>query len=69
MMRLLMLNGEQNIAKETLLLKIWGYDSGAEDSNVEAYISFLRKKLLLLGSQVNLVTVRRIGYHLEAPHD
>ena len=69
MMRLLMLNGEKNISKETLLLKIWGYDSGAEDNNVEAYISFLRKKLALLGSRVNLVTVRRIGYHLEASHD
>lgn len=69
MMRLLMLNGERNIAKETLLLKIWGYDSGAEDNNVEAYISFLRKKLALLGSNVSLVTVRRVGYHLEAAHD
>jgi len=69
MMRLLIINGENNISKETLLLKIWGYDSGAEDNNVEAYISFLRKKLALLNSRVNLVTVRRIGYHLEVAHD
>jgi len=69
MMRLLMINGENNLSKETLLLKIWGYDSGAEDNNVEAYISFLRKKLNLLDSQVSLVTVRRVGYHLEAGHD
>ena len=69
MMRLLMLHGENSLAKETLLLKIWGYDSSAEDNNVEAYISFLRKKLSLLGSKVSLITVRRVGYHLEVNHD
>jgi two-component system response regulator ArlR len=25
-------------------VKIWGYESEAEDNNVEVYISFLRKK-------------------------
>ena len=64
-MRLLMLNQNAILPKETLLVKVWGYDSDAGDNNVEAYISFLRKKLTLLGSHVSLTVVRRLGYRLE----
>lgn len=53
------------ISKETLLLKIWGYDSSANANNVEAYISFIRKKLSLLKSRVILRVARNIGYKLE----
>jgi len=64
-MRLLILNSKQITSKETLLLKVWGYDSDAVDNNVEAYISFLRKKLSALASQVSISVVRRLGYQLE----
>lgn len=64
-MRLLMNNPGQVITKESLLLKIWGTESDAEDNNVEVYISFLRKKLQFLGSRVSIGTVRKLGYHLE----
>ena len=67
MMELLMLNQKQVITKESLLLKIWGYESDAEDNNVEVYISFLRKKLTYLGSSVAISTVRKVGYYLEHP--
>jgi two-component system response regulator ArlR len=65
LMQLLVMNKENILPKETLLLKVWGYDSEAEDNNVEAYISFLRKKLALIKSHVNIAVVRRVGYHLE----
>lgn len=65
LMRLLMLNSNQILPKETLLVRIWGYDTQAGDNNVEAYISFLRKKLALLGSRVGISVVRRVGYRLE----
>lgn len=52
------------VPKETLLVKVWGYESGAEDNNVEAYISFLRKKLAFLGSRVNITALRRLGYQI-----
>ena len=45
MMDLLMRNRDMVLTKETLLLKIWGYESDAEDNNVEVYVSFLLKKL------------------------
>jgi DNA-binding response OmpR family regulator len=64
MMELLMLNRELVITKETLLLKIWGYDSEAEDNNVEVYISFLRKKLEHIHSNVKIKTIRMVGYCL-----
>ena len=61
----LLRNGEQIIPKETLLLKVWGYESEAESNTVEVYISFLRKKLQYLRSQVRIEAVRRMGYHLK----
>ena len=68
-MRLLILNGERIVSKETILNKAWGYDSDAEDNHVEVYISFLRKKLALIRSSVAIATVRRVGYHLEVKAD
>ena len=65
MMELLMLNRELVITKEKLLLKIWGYESDAEDNNVEVYVSFLRKKLEHLHSTVKIKTIRMVGYCLE----
>ena len=65
MMELLMLNQKLVITKEKLLLKIWGYESEAEDNNVEVYISFLRKKLEYLRSAVRIKTIRMVGYCLE----
>lgn len=65
-MGLLMTNGGQVVTKETLILKVWGYESDAEDNNVEVYISFLRKKLTRLKSTVSIRTLRMLGYHLEA---
>ena len=64
-MELLMLNQRQILTKESLLLKIWGYESDAEDNNVEVYISFLRKKLNHLRSRVKIKTIRMVGYCLE----
>ena len=64
-MELRMLNRRQILTKESLLLKIWGYESDAEDNNVEVYISFLRKKLNHLRSQVKIRTIRMVGYCLE----
>jgi len=39
MMRILMSNKGNIVSKESLLLKVWGYESEAEDNLVEVYIS------------------------------
>ena len=54
-----------SISKEELIVSVWGSDSDAGENNVEVYISFLRKKLHFLGSRVQIVTMRRIGYRIE----
>lgn len=64
LMELLMLNRELVLTKENILLKIWGYESGDENS-VEVYISFLRRKLSHLRSGVRIRTIRMAGYCLE----
>lgn len=56
----------QVVTKEQLLLKVWGYESNAEDNNVEVYISFLRRKLTYLHAPVKIRTLRMVGYVLEA---
>ena len=65
-LRLLMVNSGAVVTKETIISKIWGLDSEAEDNNVEVYISFLRKKLAYLNSRASISTVRKVGYFLEA---
>ena len=67
MLELLMLNQKMVITKEKLLLKVWGYESDAEDNHVEVYISFLRRKLDYLHSGVKIRTIRMVGYCLETP--
>jgi len=65
LMELLMLNQKLIVTKEKILVKVWGYESDAEDNNVEVYVSFLRKKLDHLRSTVKIKTIRMVGYCLE----
>ena len=65
LMELLMLNREMVLSKETLLVRVWGYETDAEENNVEVYISFLRRKLAHLRSTVRIRTIRMAGYRLE----
>ena len=64
-MRLLITSGANHISKETLLTKVWGFESNAVENNVEVYVGFLRKKLTSIGSDIRIEAVRRLGYHLE----
>lgn len=65
-MRFLLQAGERNLSKEVLLARVWGYDSNAVENHVEVYVGFLRKKLASIHSNIRIVSVRRLGYHLEA---
>ncbi len=68
-MSILLSNSTQVVSKDTLIAKVWGVDSSAEDNNVEAYISFLRKKLAFIESQVKINTLRKVGYRLDMGAD
>ena len=64
-MRLLLANPTQVISKDAIISKVWGLDSDITENNVEAYMSFLRKKLFFIGSKVNIGSKRLLGYYLE----
>lgn len=64
-MEMLMVNQNQMIPSERIMEKIWGYNSDVENNVVWTYISYLRKKLRLLESTVDIKSVRNIGYVLE----
>lgn len=64
-MRFLLQAGSHNLSKEVILAKVWGYDSEAVENHVEVYVGFLRKKLQAIGSNIRIVAIRRLGYHLE----
>ena len=64
MMRLFMGNVGQVLSKDTLIERAWDVGSNAGDNNVEAYVSFLRKKLRHLGSTAQIETIRGAGYRL-----
>lgn len=64
-MELLISNPHRILPKERIIEKIWGYESDVEYNNIEVYISFLRKKLSTMCSDIQIKTARGIGYSLE----
>lgn len=65
LMELFMGAPRQVFSTERLMERVWGLDSEAEMDVVWTYIGFLRKKLKALGSDVELRTIRGVGYTLE----
>jgi DNA-binding response OmpR family regulator len=55
----------KQVNKEFLTIKIWGYDSDTLYNNVEVYVSFLRRKLKALKSNVTIKSIRSMGYILD----
>lgn len=66
-MDMLLRNNSQIIPKERFIEKIWGFDNDAEYNSIEVYISFVRKKLAAIGSDLQIKAVRNAGYCLEVP--
>lgn len=60
-----MQNPEQIISKEKLYEKVWGFESDSESNNLEAYLSFIRKKIKIIGSKMQIKAIRGLGYKLE----
>lgn len=64
-MRMLMSSTARVVSKQDLLTRVWGADGETSENSVEAYISFLRKKLTHIKSKVRITTLRMLGYRLE----
>ena len=59
----------QILTRDQIYSKVWGWDNEIESNNLEAYLSFLRKKLRLLESNVEIKSVRGLGYRVTAKDD
>jgi len=58
-------NKEQILSKEMIYDKVWGIDNDSISNNLEAYLSFIRKKLKIIDSNVAIKSVRNLGYKME----
>ena len=52
------------ITKDSIIERLWGYESDAQDNHAEVYISFLRKKIGHIGANAAIRTLRGVGYTL-----
>lgn len=60
-----MTNPNQILSKDQIYDKIWGLETNIESNNLEAYLSFIRKKLKAISSKVNIKSIRGLGYIME----
>lgn len=61
----------QNIilSKEQIYDKVWGIDNLSESNNLEAYLSFIRRKLKIIGSTTSIKAIRGLGYRMEDSYE
>lgn len=58
-------NPNQVLSKEQIYDRVWGIENEIESNNLEAYLSFIRRKLRVLESKVVIKSVRGMGYKIE----
>lgn len=63
-MKFLLLHGQNIISKEELMTRLWGYEAAAAENNLEVYISYLRRKLAAIRSEVKILCIKNVGYRL-----
>lgn len=68
-LKILMLSPDSIVSKEVIINNVWGWDSDATDNNLEAYMSFIRKKLKFLNTDITIKNYQKYGYKLEKTYD
>ncbi len=69
MLEYFMMNPNHVLSTDSLIERIWGYESDVEVNNVWVYISNLRKKLNELNSDIVIKALRNAGYTLKNERD
>ncbi|MCL2529755.1 MAG: response regulator transcription factor [Coriobacteriia bacterium] len=64
LLELFMRHPNSTLSVQNIVDRIWGYESDATERHVQVYVSFLRKKLALVDTDVSIETVRGVGYRL-----
>jgi DNA-binding response OmpR family regulator len=62
----LMHNRGHVLSREQILRAVWGYEYDPGTNVVDVYIGYLRRKLRAQGTHAPIVTVRSVGYRLDA---
>lgn len=62
LLELFLRNKNQVITREQILDRVWGIDSDVEINSIEVYLSYLRKKLSSVNSDIHIDTIRGVGY-------
>lgn len=61
----LMQNKDIVVTKEQIYDRVWGINNEIESNNLEAYMSFIRKKLKIIKANVTIRALRNLGYKIE----
>ncbi len=69
LLELLLKHNGMILPTTTIIEKLWGFETEAEDNYVQVYVSFLRKKLAQLNSAVKIKAIRGAGYVLTVAED
>ena len=69
MMELLMVQPTRMVTLERLREIVWTGEESVDSSVIWTYISYLRKKLKALDSNISIVAIRNTGYSLEVVDD
>lgn len=62
-------NYQKTLSRTFLFTHVWGPLAESEDSNLDTYIHFLRRRLRAVTRDLQIITVRGVGYRLEDRHD
>lgn len=60
-----MRNPNQTLSREQIFARVWGSDPNVEESSLDSYICFLRKRLRAVSSHAVIKTIHGLGYRLE----
>ena len=64
LLSMLMKGNGAPVTRESLFTKVWGIEASPESNILDAYMSFLRRKLSFIHSRTEIINRRRIGYYL-----
>jgi two-component system response regulator CiaR len=62
----LLQNKEQILRRDQVFARVWGFDSDANETAVDLYVHYIRKKLQPFGGDQCIRTIRGVGYMLKA---
>jgi DNA-binding response OmpR family regulator len=66
LLELLLRNAGRVLSRDQIIERVWGYDAELEDTIVDLYVHYLRRKLASAGAQRVIETVRGAGYTIRA---